>query len=133
MMKLGSGTGSLMNHLDSRAVRGEPAPYVGMGATLLSWSDRHAGTIVETFTKNGSLYIKVQEDKAIRVDKNGMSESQDYEYMADLNGSISYFRKTEPYGFWKKVVINPKTGRFNLGGCGGVKIGVRDEYYDFSF
>ena len=113
MMKLGSGTGSFMNHLASRAVLGEPAPYVGMGATLLSWSDRHAGTIVETFTKNGSLYIKVQEDKAIRVDKNGMSESQSYEYMADLNGSISYFRKTEPYGFWKKVVINPKYGSWD--------------------
>lgn len=132
MLKLGSGTGSLMNHLDSRSVKGEPAPYVGMGATLLSWSDRHAGTIVEVFKKKDVLYIKVQEDNSVRIDKNGMSESQEYEYSSNSNGKISYFRKVAPYGFWQAVYIKPETGRFNIG-SGGIKIGVRDEYYDFSF
>ena len=132
-MKLGTGTGSLMNHLDSRAVLGEPEPYIGMGATLLSWTDRHAGTIVDMVTKNGVLHIGVQEDDAVRIDKNGMSESQSYEYIADPNGKIYWFRKTNPYGFWKSVVINPKTGRFNLGGTGGVKIGYRNKYHDYSF
>jgi hypothetical protein len=132
MLKLGSGTGSLMNHLDSRSVKGEPAPYVGMGATLLSWSDRHAGTIVEVFKKKDVLYIKVQEDNSVRIDKNGMSESQEYEYSSNPNGQISYFRKVAPYGFWQAVYIKPETGRFNIG-SGGIKIGVRDEYYDFSF
>ena len=132
MLKLGSGTGSLMNHLDSRSVKGEPAPYVGMGATLLSWSDRHAGTIVEVFKKKNVLYIKVQEDNSVRIDKNGMSESQEYEYSSNPNGKISYFRKVAPYGFWQAVYIKPETGKFNIG-SGGIKIGVRDEYYDFSF
>ena len=34
-MKLGSQTGSVINHLYSRAVIGQPKPKVGMGCTLL--------------------------------------------------------------------------------------------------
>lgn len=134
MLKLGRDCGSLMNHIDSRSVRGEPEPYIGMGASILMWSDRHAGSIVEVFKKKDIVYIAVQEDNAVRVDKNGMSESQEYEYSPNPNGAIRYYRKMPPYGFWQAVYINPKSGRFNvLKGGGGVKIGVRDHYYDYSF
>ncbi len=44
-MKLGTQTGSVINHLHSRAVIGQPEPVVGMGATMLLWSDRRACTI----------------------------------------------------------------------------------------
>lgn len=43
-MKLGRETGSLINHLLSHSK--EPAPAVGMGATILGWSDRHPATVV---------------------------------------------------------------------------------------
>lgn len=131
MLKLGSGCGSLVNHIYSRAVKGEPEPYVGMGVSRLSWSDRHAGSIVEVFKKKDVLYIKVQDDNVVRVDKNGISESQDYEYSPNPDGAIHYYRKGKK-GFWENVYINPESGRFKKG-VGGIKIGIREEYYDFSF
>jgi primosomal protein N' len=57
-MKLGAQTASLTNHLQSRATIGQPEPTVGMGATLLGWTDRYAGTIVEVLPqKNGSVIL----------------------------------------------------------------------------
>jgi hypothetical protein len=50
MMKLGSQTASLSNHLLSRAVIGEPEVKAGMGVTFLSWTDRDPGTIFRVFT-----------------------------------------------------------------------------------
>ena len=59
-MNLGTETGSVMNHLMSRMVRGEPAPRVGMGATLLSWTDRHAATVTTGIyvPKHGTWHIQ---------------------------------------------------------------------------
>ncbi|MBI0325563.1 hypothetical protein [Burkholderia plantarii] len=37
----------LVNHLQARAVIGQPEPVVGMGVTILAWTDRYAGTIVK--------------------------------------------------------------------------------------
>jgi len=54
----------------------EPEPTVGMGVTMLSWSDRHAGTIVEVNMKK--RYIAITEDDATRIDNNGISEGQQY-------------------------------------------------------
>lgn len=134
MLKLGGGTGNVFNHLDSRAVRGEPAPYIGMGATILHWTDRSACTIVKIETIRKVTYITTQDDNAVRIDKNGMSESQNYEYLPDFHGRIRVFKKHPKTGFWKFCVLNPDTGRYvqQKHGC-GLKIGVRDEYYDYSF
>ncbi len=129
-MKLGSQTGSLTNHLYSRMTIGQPVPTVGMGATILSWTDRHAGTIVEVI-KNGQ-YIAVIEDDAKRIDKNGMSEMQEYEYTARLDGHKQWF-KQEKDGRWVGVSRNPDTRRFKKNGVGGLRIGVRDSYHDYSF
>lgn len=38
-MKLGTQTGSTTNYLMS-GVKGQPAPEIGMGVTLLHWTDR---------------------------------------------------------------------------------------------
>jgi hypothetical protein len=111
-MKLGSETGSLINHVMSRE---SVKPEIGMGATILCWSDRHAATIIKMTPKS----VTVQRDKAIRTDKNGMSESQDYTYERNENGSISTFRLT-------------KRGWRNKSGE-GLRIGDRREYYDYSF
>lgn len=113
MMKAGIETGSLMNHIYSTPT--EQAPEVGMGATVLCWTDRHAGTII----KVTPAQIHVQHDIATRVDKNGMSESQQYEYAPDPNGRVDVFRMT-------------KRGWRNTSG-NGLAIGIRQQYYDFSF
>lgn len=113
-MKLGKETGSLVNHIMSRATD-QPAPQVGMGATILMWSDRHAATIVKV-TKT---QVHVKQDKAVRIDTNGMSEHQEYTYTSDPDASVEVFRMT-------------KRGYRSSSGAGLV-IGERDEYYDPSF
>lgn len=120
MMKAGTETGSLANHMYSRTVvhgsDGKPLqPVVGMGVTILMWTDRHAGTVV----KVTPTQIHVQRDKATRTDNNGYSENQTYSYQSDPRGEITIFRKT--LRGWRSKDKS------------GLLIGARDEYYDYSF
>jgi len=126
-MKLGNETGSLMNHVFS-GYNDEPA--VGMGATILMWSDRSPATIIEVNQKK--RYIVIQEDNAKRVDSNGMSESQQYEFVRNEKGITRIFRKNKK-GEWVYSYINPKTNRIvKAGGC-HLRLGSRDKYHDYSF
>lgn len=125
-------TGSLVNHLFARGVKGQPTPEVGMGATLLSYTDRHAATICSVETIRGTLYISVQEDNAVRTDSNGMSESQEYTYTPNPDGYVKTFRLGKK-GMWEAVYKNPETGRWNVSQVGGLRIGSRETYHDFSF
>lgn len=127
-MKAGTDTGSLVNHLYSRAVKGQPEPEVGMGATLLAWTDRYPATIVAV---EGNI-ITVREDNSRRVDHNGMSETQDYEFTPNPDGYESNYRR-EKDGTWSLVVKNETTGRWNKRSGNGLRIGSRDKYHDFSF
>ena len=129
MMKLGKHTGSLVNHIYSRSTTKEPIT-IGMGCTLLSWSDRHPATVIDIFTKGKFSYVAVQDDDAKRIDTNGISESQDYEYTRNPNGAIRYFRLKNDT--WESVYIDPDTNRFKKG-CGSICFGIREEYYDYSF
>ena len=131
-MSFAQQTGSLVNHLYARGVKGQPTPEVGMGATLLSHTDRHAATITSVETIRGKTYITVQEDKSYRTDKNGMSECQDYEYSRDPNGCKQTFR-TDKNGMWERVYFNEVTKRWKKTDCGGLRIGSRNTYHDFSF
>jgi hypothetical protein len=107
-------------------------PEVGMGATVTSFSDRAAGTVVEINVSCKAI-IRVQEDAAKRTDNNGMSECQDYEYSADPDGRSWYFKKDKT-GRWEQVWFNLKTNRWNKVGCGdGLFLGTRRKYHDFSF
>jgi hypothetical protein len=127
-MKLGTQTGSLVNHLYSRMTLNEPEPTVGMGVTMLSWSDRDAGTIIEVNTKK--RYIAVTEDDAKRIDNNGISEGQEYEYTTRLDGCITYYKK-DKNGQWRKCYYNENNRM--VFGRGGLILGRREKYYDFSF
>ena len=134
MMKLGTQTGSMINHMLSRAVDGEPEVKVGMGVTFLSWTDRNPGTIFRVFTAGNATIIECRADDYKRVDSNGMSESQEYEYKIRPNGGKSFFRKNEKSGFWERVTKNESTGRWNKSNIGcGIRIGEREKYHDFSF
>lgn len=110
-MKLGTETGSLINHFSVGGCR----PEIGMGATILGWSDRYPATIVK-ITNN---QIHVQADHYKRVDKNRASEDQEYEYIPNPEASIIVFRLTKR-GF-KSV-----SGYY-------LSIGERERYYDFTF
>ena len=101
-----------------------------MGATRLLWSDREPATIVEVFTKGKTQYVGVTEDEAKRIDNNGISESQEYEFTPNPDGYVYYYRNSGKG--WEACYKNPETGRF-VKGCGSLLIGQKGKYYDFSF
>lgn len=93
-------------------------PEVGMGATELMYSDRHAYTIIEICTPKK---IRLQRDKATRADSNGMSDAQSYTYECDPNGEII-------------TATLRKDGHWRISGNNHVvMLGARREYYDYSF
>ncbi|HEY6110566.1 MAG TPA: hypothetical protein VIV56_16810 [Gemmatimonadales bacterium] len=125
-MKLGTETGSLVNHMLSTSQ--EQEIKVGMGATLLWWSDRTAATVTAWDDK----VVTVTEDHARRIDGNGMSDSQTYEYEPNPAGRVYHFRR-DKLGRWRTVYQNEK-GRFVLMGTGlGLSLGARRAFHDFSF
>jgi hypothetical protein len=134
-MKLGTQTGSVINHLQSRMVRGQPEPKVGMGCTILAWTDRYPATIIGHSRQGvNPTVITVIEDKAERMDSNGMSESQSYYYSPDKYGKLWIFRQGKD-GVWCEAYISPETGRLRKvkGGGFGLRVGEREMYHDFSF
>jgi hypothetical protein len=124
-MKLGTETGSVVNHLMS-GTNGQPEPEIGMGATILQWSDRTPCTIVAVRRFKGEQKagqvseIDAQEDKATRTDNNGMSECQRYEYERDTQGWVTTFKRN-------------KKGAFVSNGGNRLRIGDRSKYHDYSF
>lgn len=131
-MKLGTQTGSVINHLHSRAVIGQPEPVVGMGATMLLWTDRRACTITNVQLVRGKTIVTVQCDRAKVVAGSSHDGSAEYEYGRNPFATEYHFRR-EDDGHWRQVRINHKTGRWGKIDGGGLRIGERDEYYDPSF
>lgn len=114
-------TGSFVNHVYGRMVN-TPTPEVGMGATVLMWTDRAPATIVEVVSPKT---IKVQGDNAKRVDENGMSESQTYEYTPNEDGPVDTYTLRKN-GRWIRKGDPMKGGQCLL-------VGSREKYHDFSF
>ena len=129
-MKLGSETGSLCNHIFSRMTKGQPTPEVGMGCTILAWTDRHAGTIVKIDSSTKYPVLFIQEDHYKMTNEGGIWGNQEYEFTADPKGLIWNFRcRNEKW----ELVTKSEKGRWILC-CGeGLRIGTRDRYYDPSF
>ncbi|WP_236745807.1 hypothetical protein [Mycobacteroides abscessus] len=98
-------------------------PEVGMGATIVMWSDRHAATIV-AINERGTT-VRVQQDRATRTDDHGISDCQSYAYAPNPEATVQTFtlRKT---GRWIRKGESEKGGTALL-------IGRRDEHYDYSF
>lgn len=117
-MKAGTETGSLINHVMSAPATGYE-PKVGDGATVLSWTDRYAGTIIEV----GQGFVVWQRDHAKRADRDGMTDCQTYTYTPDPEGiTMTFYRQPD--------------GGYTAGRRGGGKRlspGHRSEHYDFSF
>lgn len=102
--------------------RGRPAPKVmpkvGDGGTICLYTDRHAATVIGVSASGKT--IQVQRDFAKRTDKNGMSESQEYEYSPNPNGEIIEFRMTNSGVYKDKYGLSFYPGD-------------RREYYDYNF
>jgi len=107
-----------MNWLyENVTVKDEPKPEVGMGCTMLGWSDRYAYTITR-ISKSGKTFW-AKRDLSVRVDCNGMSEDQSYDYTSNPLAPERMVR------LCKRDQWRSKCERFI--------IGYRNEYYDYSF
>ena len=94
-------------------------PTVGMGITICSYSDRHAGTITKVSPSGKTFWYK--QDDAERIDNNGIGDAQTYKYT---------FNEKMPN---EKVTMR-KNGQWRATGTNYyIALDVRDEYYDYSF
>ena len=113
---------------------------------MFGYTDRHAGTVFKVWEQGQYTYVEVRNDKVKRIDNNGMSESQTYEYTTDPEGTVEYFRiKTDQStpSRWHRCYKSMKwcsetheskwNGRWKKSNYGGVAFGYRSYYYDFSF
>lgn len=105
--------GTLTNLLYSEDKASEPK--IGDGAMLLCYSDRHAYTVVGVEEK----YILVTRDIAERTDRNFEVGPQEYSYSQDPEAEI-------------QTAVLKKDGNYYLGGQ-VIKVGYRNENYDYSF
>jgi hypothetical protein len=125
----------MTNHIYSRMTQGAPEPVVDMPATILLWTDRNAGTVVHVWTERKHQYVTIQEDRAIRTDKNGLSDSQEYDYKRDPFGRLVMFRR-EPDGRWREAYRDAVTKKMRIhkyGSGNGLILGRRETYRDPSF
>jgi len=134
-----------INQIASEATKGEPTPEVGMGATELCWSDRHALTIVQVRKRADSLkgevsavwvvrdVAKVKPGKTIHnTDQQGDAwEITPTPIPTDLNEKLALIARATCYtkrknGAWVRHGESMKNG-------GRIAIGYRSEYRDPSF
>lgn len=134
-MKLGSETGSVMNHLYSRMTRNAPSPTLGLGVTILHWSDRTPGTIVRIYSSPKGIVIGIADDH-YRLNPGAAwpSETIDYEITpCALSCEPRRFYRAKPDGGWEPVEAGKRYGTWKKVGGAGLLVGRRERYYDPSF
>ncbi|MDC7784788.1 hypothetical protein PQJ75_00785 [Rhodoplanes sp. TEM] len=132
-MKIGTETSSLVNHLYSRMVVGQPTPEVGMGATVLSWTDRYAATIYEVEKSGRAVLVRVSRDTAKVVSGSAHDGSAEYAFTPNAQGTKATFRQRKD-GTWEEVYWNRETRRWKRhDGGSGLLIGRCEEHRDPSF
>lgn len=134
--------------------------HIGMGATSMEYSDRHAYTVQKIISDKR---VVVTRDKVTRIDGNGPSDCQEYEYEStDLVIGEAEMKCCHPFSY---IIENGATCKIKAehGSCDGCKhfkkhkdtngltlvkckngwkmlgtdtyfaMGIRDEFYDYSF
>ena len=115
--------GSINNRVMERS-GADTIPVVGMGVTQCLWSDRHPWEIIEV---KDNRHITIRQLGYKRIDNNGMSECQEYEYFPNEQGQVYRLFKNK-HGRW---VI--RIGKNGVDNSYGWYIGRAEEYYDFTF
>lgn len=123
-MRLGSDTGSLVNHVLSRQTG--TFPTIGDPATILHWSDRTPATVA-AYDADKQI-VTLREDDATCTD----FDQQTYTFQRSEFGATYHFKR-EKNGSWVQVFFNRTTGRWIKSKGMGLVIGRREKYRDPSF
>lgn len=113
--------GSLVNALSG--TRPGTLPEIGMGATVLMWSDRYAATVVGV-SQSGKRLV-VQEDRAEPLLPSGPGLVQNYRITPNPDGRLTTFTLRQN-GQWVAKGSAMQTGM-------RLALGYRDSYHDYSF
>ena len=111
--------GSLQNRLLERGKSSEEL-YIGMGATELMYTDRHA---YEVIAIKDNRHVTVRKLDARRTDYHGISECQEYEYTSNQNNPTAELFKTKQ-ARWVERIGRRYGSTFVLG--------FAEEYYDYT-
>jgi hypothetical protein len=90
-----------------------------MPCTVCWITDRKAATVVAVSPTG--IKVTVREDKSMRTDKNGMSDSQIYSYERDPKGTEHVFHR-QGDGTYRSANQGKR-----------LALGVRHTYYDYGF
>ena len=96
--------GSITNRLEENKIYGEEIK-VGTGATQYLYSDREPWEVIEVISQDEFV---LRELDSKRVDKNGMSECQDYEFFSnEKNRTVHLYAKKDRKGHkhWYEVEL----------------------------
>jgi hypothetical protein len=115
-------SGSFFNYLMGNNAS---VPKVGEGGTYLLYTDRHAFEVWHVSGDGKRVFCEWLNAK--RIDNNGMSESQSYEYSPSGRKFVLRWR----YNGWRMEYV--ENGKICFGGRVSVIFGVKREYYDYSF
>jgi hypothetical protein len=96
---------------------------VGTGGTVRGYSDEFPCTVIRTNLTLPFPEVTVQIDKSTRVDKNGMSETQEWTYVPDPKG-VTYTFTQRKNGSW--LLKGKRAGKY-------LTLGRRNRYHDYSF
>lgn len=132
-MKLGTQTGSLINHFISNTSVEEIIPGE-TGATILGWTDRHPATVMDVFEAGKFTYLHVVRDDFEVVNGSIHDGSAEYKYTPRPDDAGDHYRfKTDGSSGFEKVFWNKETNRWNVISKGGLSVGRREKYYDPHF
>ena len=123
-MRLGSDTGSLVNHVLSRQTG--TFPVIGDPATILHWSDRTPATV--TGWDRDRQIVTLREDDATCTD----FDQQTYTFERSEFGATYHFKR-EKNGSWVQVFFRTTSNRWFKSKGMGLIIGRREKYRDPSF
>lgn len=99
-------------------------PVVGMGVTHILHSDRNAWTVIKVISPKR---IVIQRDRSFRVDKNGMSDNQSWEFEPDEQGMTRVITLRSD-GRWREAGSTKGSTK----GSTTYLVGSRDEFYDYT-
>lgn len=136
-MNLSKPTNSLQSNIMHCAVNGAPEPVVGMGVTILYWTDRHVGTIVKVVSKGSPLVvdeIHFTEDTTVADKSKGdlPMGHQDWVHTPNPNGPVMVGKRGRD-GKWY-IARKTATGRLSVTkDCTPLAVGFKNYNHDWSF
>lgn len=121
-MKLGSDTTNYTNYLLAKPRQDEPAPSVGMGATLLRRHDRVPCSVLEILEHQGRTYVKVRLDRVVPGALPAQDDGPTFD--DDPSGEQYVFFKSQA-GYWQHVDFNKKRKRWEHCSAHSLRLGER--------